>query len=297
VEAALPANAASAQQGVDLTSVSCASPGNCSAVGTYNNDSSSDDGVLLTETAGSWAAGVKATLPANANEKDQVYLSALSCPSVGNCAVVGAYVDRGGAIRGLLLNEAAGLWSSGFEASVPANASGENPADQFAGLVSVSCVSTGDCSAAGSYQVYSNGLAADTQQGLLMTETAGTWGTGVEAALPPNATYGAELNAVSCPSTGTYCSAVGSYGVSMVGQGLLIDSSATPRCLVPRLKGETLNAAKRSIRAAHCSVGKIEHARSRTVNKGYVISQKPKPGRRLKRGAKINMIVSLGTRH
>jgi beta-lactam-binding protein with PASTA domain len=30
------------------------------------------------------------------------------------------------------------------------------------------------------------------------------------------------------------------------------------------------------------------------VKKGHVISQKPKPGRRLKHGAKVNLVVSRG---
>jgi PASTA domain len=300
VEPALPANAATAQQGV-LTSVSCASPGNCSAVGSYGHDTSSSDGVLLTETAGSWATGVMATLPANADKTNQaeLYLGAVSCPSAANCAAVGDYVDRRGEVQGLLLNEKAGLWSQGVEAALPFNAhkaSASEGLDPYAALDAVSCGSVGNCSAAGSYNVYSHALYADTQQGLLLTETAGRWGTGVEAALPSNGTYGANLNSVSCPSADTHCSAAGSYGVSMVSQGLLMGSTATPLCLVPPLKGKTLSAAKRSIKAYACSVGKVEHARSRTVKKGHVISQKPTPGTQLDHEAKINLVVSKGKR-
>ncbi len=82
--------------------------------------------------------------------------------------------------------------------------------------------------------------------------------------------------------------------MSMVGQGLLMGSSATPPCLVPKVKGETLSAAKRSIKAHACSVGKVKRARSRTVKKGHVISQMPKSGTRLDPGARINLVVSRG---
>jgi hypothetical protein len=65
-------------------------------------------------------------------------------------------------------------------------------------------------------------------------------------------------------------------------------------CVVPKLKGKTLSAAKRAIKAHACSVGKVKQAASRTVKKGHVISQKPKPGSRLKHGAKVNLVVSRG---
>jgi PASTA domain len=290
-EAALPGDAFTTQQGVDLTSISCPSAGSCSAVGTYTTDIS-DDAVLLTQTAGNWATGVKAALPANAASPDQVDLNAVSCRSVGNCAAVGGYVDRSRNIQLLLLTETVGLWSKGVQAILPANAA--TGSNQVASIDSVSCASTGNCSAVGHYTVSSDsGLVAI--QGLLLTETAGTWATGVKAALPANAGYGAYLTSVSCPSAGD-CAAVGGYGAMGAVQGLLLGGSATPTCLAPRLKGKTLTAAKRSIRAHHCSVGRISSASSRTVKRGHVLSQNPAPGTRLEPGAKINLVISRGKR-
>ena len=50
----------------------------------------------------------------------------------------------------------------------------------------------------------------EVEQGLLLTETAGSWATGTEAALPADSTnLGAELTSVSCASAGN-CTAVGS---------------------------------------------------------------------------------------
>jgi beta-lactam-binding protein with PASTA domain len=63
---------------------------------------------------------------------------------------------------------------------------------------------------------------------------------------------------------------------------------------VPKVKGKTLKQAKRSIRAHHCTVGRIRHAASRTVKRGHVIAQKPRPGKRLRHGAKVNVVVSSG---
>jgi serine/threonine-protein kinase len=63
---------------------------------------------------------------------------------------------------------------------------------------------------------------------------------------------------------------------------------------VPKVKGKKLAAAKRVIKSRHCSVGKIKRAASRKVKRGHVISQKPRPGSRLRRGAKVNLVVSRG---
>ena len=54
------------QSGRGLFSVSCASAGNCTAVGDYDASSDREQGLLLTETSGRWATGVEASLPANA---------------------------------------------------------------------------------------------------------------------------------------------------------------------------------------------------------------------------------------
>jgi len=66
--------------------------------------------------------------------------------------------------------------------------------------------------------------------------------------------------------------------------------------VVPKVKGETLKLAKRSIRTHACTVGKITHATSRAVKKNHVISQRPQPGNRLKHEAKVNLVVSKGRR-
>jgi len=283
VEAVLPANGATTQQFVGLTSVSCASAGNCSAVGTYNTDVS-DDGVLLTETAGTWSTGIKAVLPANGAPQDQIDLNAVSCPSPASCAAVGAYVDHGGNIRSLVVSRTAGKWSPGLEVALPADAIKTAP-NQLGGLNSVSCTSPGNCSAVGGYRSRDRG-----GDGLFVTETAGRWGSGVQAVLRQNALYGAYLTSVSCSST-RHCSAAGGYQQE---QGVLFSSSSTPPCLVPRLEGKTLTAAKRSIAVGQCSVGRIRHATSPRVEKGRVVSQRPKAGVTLGHGARVNFVVSTG---
>jgi hypothetical protein len=69
-----------------------------------------------------------------------------------------------------------------------------------------------------------------------------------------------------------------------------------PKCVVPKLNGKPLKAAEHAIRTHNCTVGKVKHAASRTIRKGHVISQRPKPGRRQKHGAKVSLVVSKGRR-
>ncbi|TML37024.1 MAG: hypothetical protein E6G29_02725, partial [Actinobacteria bacterium] len=214
VEASLPGDAQS-NPNVTPNSVSCASAGNCGAVGYYLDSSNHQQGLLLSETAGTWATGVEASLPANAGSDPNVNLTSVSCASAGNCGAVGSYDDSSGHRHGLLLTETAGTWATGVEASLPANA-GSNPA---VGLSSVSCASAGNCSAVGDYSDSSG-----HHNGLLLSETAGTWATGIEASLPANAgsSLFAFLNSVSCVSAGN-CSAVGDYDDSSNHhQGLLL---------------------------------------------------------------------------
>jgi beta-lactam-binding protein with PASTA domain len=68
------------------------------------------------------------------------------------------------------------------------------------------------------------------------------------------------------------------------------------RCVVPRVRGKLLAAARRAITRAHCSTGKVTRAYSPRVGKGRVISQKPPAGRKLRKGAKVSLVVSRGRR-
>jgi beta-lactam-binding protein with PASTA domain len=65
-------------------------------------------------------------------------------------------------------------------------------------------------------------------------------------------------------------------------------------CVVPNLKRKTLAKAKRSIAAAHCRIGKVSKAKSKTVPKGRVIVQSPKAGKKLASGSKVTVVVSRG---
>jgi hypothetical protein len=182
-------------------------------VGTYLPNSSDiyseggpPAGLLLTETAGHWTAGVEARLPANASSYG-TSLDSVSCASVGNCTAVGGY-PGGYSTGGLLFTEKAGQWKRGVEYG-----------DIYASLNSVSCASDGTCSAVG-YQDYSQGGrdSGPSADGLLLTKRRGKWREENMPNLPPS--EGVLLTSVSCAPGGN-CTAIGTFNIS-------IDTSVAP---------------------------------------------------------------------
>jgi hypothetical protein len=297
VEGDLPANAAPTQpeHKFFFEALSCASAGNCSAVGIYcavgNCDttgnlpggSTGEEGLLLTESAGTWEAGLEAALPANAATTSPVeFLRSISCPSAGNCSAVGTYRDASLHTQALLMTQSAGSWSTGVRGLLPSNATDGS-------VSSVSCPAAGSCTAAGHYSL-GNGNSGP----LLLTKTDGKWARGMTVVMPGNATSFDQHSSatVSCASIHD-CTAVGSYATAWAQQGLLVNGPS-PTSLVPDVVGKSLAAAKRSIRSQGCSVGRIRHHKSRSVKSGRVISQTPKPGSAVKPGTKVGLTVSSG---
>jgi eukaryotic-like serine/threonine-protein kinase len=69
-----------------------------------------------------------------------------------------------------------------------------------------------------------------------------------------------------------------------------------PVCTVPRLRGLALAGAKRALAKKGCSLGRVTRAYSRRVRRGRVLAQRPGPGLRLRRGAKVAVVLSRGPR-
>jgi hypothetical protein len=189
----------------ELNGVKCTSTGNCVAVG-------SEAGVLhaivITETSGKWGSAVAVTLPANAGTGSSAFalLRAVSCAAKGYCTAVGLYGGTNGQRYPMIVVESAGHWGHAYEyARLPLGASGA-----WADLLGVSCISSSSCTAVGAYED-----ASSYTWPMVATETGGTWGKAVKAALPTNANTGSggpssELESVSCTSAGN-CAAFGAY--------------------------------------------------------------------------------------
>jgi subtilisin family serine protease len=78
--------------------------------------------------------------------------------------------------------------------------------------------------------------------------------------------------------------------------GPFVISGVPPSCTVPRLRGQAVAVAKRSLAKRGCAMGRVSRAYSRRVRRGRIVSQRPGPGLRLRRGAKVAVVVSRGRR-
>ena len=77
------------------------------------------------------------------------------------------------------------------------------------------------------------------------------------------------------------------------------DTSVTAKfvlrpCVVPNVVGKTLRAAKAALERAFCSVGRVKPAASSREPKGHVVSQSPRPHKKLKPRGKVDLVVSKG---
>src|SRR5579863_3014918 len=67
---------------VDINSVACPSPGNCTAGGSYTAPSGRTQPMVITETAGHWGKAI--ALPGTTAKAGSGRVAAVSCPSAGN---------------------------------------------------------------------------------------------------------------------------------------------------------------------------------------------------------------------
>jgi beta-lactam-binding protein with PASTA domain len=65
---------------------------------------------------------------------------------------------------------------------------------------------------------------------------------------------------------------------------------------VPRVVGFGLRKAKARLVARHCRVGRVTKRFSTVRKRGRVVAQKPRSGRRLKTGARVNLVLGKGPR-
>jgi hypothetical protein len=208
-EVALPANAAKSGQASALRSVSCSSPGYCSAVGTYDvaaSPSPTIEGFVVNELGGTWSAASEVGLPAGIGANPYVSLNQIACGSTGNCSAVGSYIDANNVTHTLVVNEVARSWRPAISTSLPGNAS------SFAGaaLSEVACASAGNCSAVGTYNATGAGVEA-----LVANEVHGAWARASGLRMPASAGANPQallfgFQGISCATPGN-CATGGQY--------------------------------------------------------------------------------------
>jgi protein MpaA len=95
--------------------------------------------------------------------------------------------------------------------------------------------------------------------------------------------------------SGAGCSGTGSCLVAM-SAAESVTATFDEVCVVPDVTGKAFKATQRALQAGNCRVGKVARVFSGTVKEGHVISQKPKPHKRLESGAAVALVVSRGSR-
>jgi hypothetical protein len=131
-----------------ITSVSCASAGDCSAGGYYTDSSSHLQAFVVSQTDGTWHPATKVPGTRVLNRGGDATLTSVSCASAGNCSAGGYYTDSSHFQQMFVVSQRNGAWGTATE--VPGTPSLNQGGD--AAILSVSCARAGDCSAGGLYE-------------------------------------------------------------------------------------------------------------------------------------------------
>ena len=135
-----------------VSSVSCASAGNCAAGGFYRDGSGLYQGFVVSERNGRWGQAIEVPGLGGLNKGGLQFagVGSVSCASPGNCAADGSYyTDTTGHQQAFVVSQKNGRWGNAL--TVPGlgilNKGGN------AEVTSVSCAAAGSCVAGGNYQV------------------------------------------------------------------------------------------------------------------------------------------------
>lgn len=195
----------------ELTGISCASAGNCSAVGYFVNTAGDYLGFTVTSTGGDWSLA----RPESATH----FPNAIHCTSTGNCTVVGEYRNVSGRTQPYTVTSTSGAWGSPEPVSFAAGVQNASPT---AVLQNVSCSSIGSCTATGYYRNTDGANEAFTT-----TSVGGVWGTArpvVYATGSGASRRPGYIKAVSCTSGGL-CTVGGRFTLSSGNDEIFVMSS------------------------------------------------------------------------
>ena len=189
-------------RGTNISSISCTSPGNCSAVGDKNKAPKGDSAFFVSEKDGVW--GLATEIPGLASmisSGTDVEIS-VSCARGPNCSAEGNYLDDSGVTQSFLVDETAGTWGRAFDIPGIVALDGRHLEE----LHSISCAAPGDCVAGGDYGTGSHG------QGFLVSEVNGQWGDPMSIPGLAKISKGkfTSVERVSCPSAGN-CGVIGDF--------------------------------------------------------------------------------------
>ena len=202
----LPVPAADDATNVHVNALSCPTVGNCGAGGFYDDTSGDRQAFTAEETHGVWQDAIEVLSTEFLGDENAEVLS-VSCPSAGNCAIGGDYLDGASHRQAFVGTERNGDWEAAQEVPGTAALNGGGNAQ----VESVSCASAGNCAAGGYYEGSGGGREA-----FVVSEKALSWGNAKEVAGTLNNNGFAVVNSISCPTAGN-CAAGGLYTVKAGG--------------------------------------------------------------------------------
>jgi hypothetical protein len=193
-----------------VSSMSCATAGNCSAGGSYQiggaNQCCQSEAFVVSQVDGTWGTALEVPGIASLNQAGMADVTSVSCSSPGNCVAGGTYTSghwAGGAAMtsGFIVSQVNGTW--GVARQVRGLAALDTGG--LAGITSVSCASLGNCSAGGYYYISDQAFTS----GFVVSQVNGTWGRAKKISRAPG------IDSVSCASAGN-CGAAATLVVSEV---------------------------------------------------------------------------------
>ncbi|HWD96237.1 MAG TPA: hypothetical protein VG246_07450 [Acidimicrobiales bacterium] len=205
-EVALPKGSTGIPDGF-LPSLSCVSARECVAGGDYTTTAGATNGLIVSETNGTWRAPITLVAPVGANVNPDVTIFDVSCGAAGNCAAVGSYEDSARNIVPFTANEVNGKWLRSRELTLPKNAIVNGQSGE---LRAVECSSAYNCSAVGEY--FDNYRAYPRSQGFVATEVRGHWSIAREVLIAQKTNFNPFVTfaQLACSSLGN-CVGVGSF--------------------------------------------------------------------------------------
>ena len=188
-------------------SVSCASAGNCTAVGNFRNSAGHTEAFTMTSIDGEWEQSRPAQFAAGINHESRGdYFTSVSCPTSRNCTAVGWFGNSAGHTEAFTMTSIDGEWEQARPAEFDA---GIQHQLRIGAFYSVSCASAGNCTAVGHFMNSYGNYEAFT-----MTSITGEWETAKPQVFPDGIQYKSEpaasLSSVSCVLPGN-CTAVGTF--------------------------------------------------------------------------------------
>ena len=201
------AGSLSVRGGAQVSSISCPTAGNCSAVGTYLESSGNSKAFVVDQTNGTW--GTAQEVAGAESSRGNAQLESIACTSPGNCSAGGFFTNNVFA-QAFAIDEVAGVWGP-VQGIVGTS---------YGNLLSISCPTAGNCSAGG----YT--FDGSYNQAIVVDEVNGTWGPSQPVPnVAPNNVANAEVLSISCGSPGN-CSIGGYYGSSRFHTQAFVDDES-----------------------------------------------------------------------